>query len=96
MNDPRFDLDVEYYQFGGTYLFDGMHRYVRHPNYLGEIMIYESFAMMVWHWLPVVVLAWVWLGLFAVNMTVKEASMSRYTEWAAYKKRTWWLIPFVL
>jgi len=27
---------------------------------------------------------------------VKEASMSRYPEWAAYKKRTWWLIPFVL
>jgi protein-S-isoprenylcysteine O-methyltransferase Ste14 len=75
---------------------DGMHRYVRHPNYLGEIMIYGSFAMMVWHWLPVVVLAWVWLGLFSVNMTIKEASMSRYPEWASYKKRTWWLIPFVL
>ncbi len=75
---------------------DGMHRYVRHPNYLGEIMIYGSFAMMVWHWLPVVVLAWVWLGLFAVNMTMKEASMSRYAEWAAYKKRSWWLVPYLL
>jgi protein-S-isoprenylcysteine O-methyltransferase Ste14 len=75
---------------------NGMHRYVRHPNYLGEIMIYGSFAMMVWHWLPVVVLAWVWLGLFAINMIMKEASMSRYPEWAAYKKRTWWLLPFVL
>ena len=38
----------------------GMFRYVRHPNYLGEMMIYGSFALMVWHWLPVVVLAWVW------------------------------------
>ena len=75
---------------------DGMHRYVRHPNYLGEIMIYGSFALMVWHWLPVVVLAWVWLGVFAINMIMKEASMSRYPEWAAYRKRTWWLIPFVL
>jgi len=27
---------------------------------------------------------------------MKEASMSRYGEWAAYKKRTWWLLPFVL
>jgi protein-S-isoprenylcysteine O-methyltransferase Ste14 len=75
---------------------DGMHRYVRHPNYLGEIMIYGSFAMMVWHWLPVLVLAWVWLGLFAVNMVMKEASMSRYPDWAAYKKRTWWLVPYVI
>ena len=24
------------------------------------------------------------------------ASMSRYPEWTAYKKRTWWLIPFEL
>lgn len=75
---------------------DGMHRWVRHPNYLGEMMIYASFAMMAWHWFPVLVLAWVWVGLFAVNMVMKEASMSRYPEWLAYKKRSWWLIPFVL
>ena len=75
---------------------DGMHRYVRHPNYLGEMMIYGSFALLVWHWYPALVLAWVWLGLFAVNMTLKEASMSRYPEWAAYKKRSWWLLPGVL
>lgn len=75
---------------------DGMHRYVRHPNYLGEMMIYGSFALMVWHWLPALVLAWVWLGLFAVNMVMKEASMSRYPEWAAYKKRSWWLVPGIL
>ena len=75
---------------------DGMHRYIRHPNYLGEMMIYGSFAMMVGHWLPWLWLAYVWLGLFAVNMVMKEASMSRYPDWAAYKQRSWWLIPFVL
>lgn len=75
---------------------DGMHKYIRHPNYLGEMMIYGSFALMVWHWLPAVVLAWVWGGLFTVNILMKEASMSRYPEWAAYKKRTWWLVPYVL
>jgi hypothetical protein len=45
------------------------------------MMIYGSFALMVWHWLPVVILAWVWGGLFAVNMVFKETSMSRYPEW---------------
>jgi hypothetical protein len=69
---------------------------VSQPDYLGEMMIHGSFAMMVWHWLPVVVLAWIWLGIFAVNVIMKEASMSRYPERAAYKKRSWWLIPFVL
>ncbi|MBC7917990.1 MAG: DUF1295 domain-containing protein [Rhodoferax sp.] len=75
---------------------DGVHRYIRHPNYAGEMMIYASFAMLVWHWFPVAVLAWVWLGVFTPNMLMKEASMSRYPEWAAYKKRSWWVIPFVL
>ena len=56
---------------------DGMFRYVRHPNYLGEMMIYASFALMVWHWLPLVVLTWVWLGVFAPNMALKEASLAR-------------------
>ena len=72
---------------------DGMHRYVRHPNYLGEMLIYASFALMVWHWLPVLVLAWVWIGLFAVNMIVKEASLSRYPGWEEYRKNSKWLLP---
>jgi protein-S-isoprenylcysteine O-methyltransferase Ste14 len=75
---------------------DGMHRYVRHPNYLGEMTIYTSFALMVWHWLPALVLAWVWLGVFAPNMILKEVSLSRYPEWAAYRARSWWLLPGIL
>jgi protein-S-isoprenylcysteine O-methyltransferase Ste14 len=72
---------------------NGMHRYIRHPNYLGEMLIYASFALMVWHWLPVLVLTWVWIGLFAVNMMIKEASLSRYPQWKEYKKRSKWLLP---
>ena len=75
---------------------DGMFRYVRHPNYLGEMMIYGSFALMVWHWIPALVLAFVWSTLFATNMAMKEASLSRHASWAEYRRRTWWLLPFVL
>jgi len=63
-----------------------MFRYICHPNYLGEMTIYGSFALMVWHWLPFVVLAWVWGGSFAVNIRLKEASMSRYSDWEQYKQ----------
>ena len=75
---------------------DGIFRYVRHPNYLGEMMIYLSFALMVWHWLPLVALAWVWSGLFAVNIILKEVTMSRYPEWEQYKKHSWRLLPPIL
>ncbi|MFT3807819.1 methyltransferase family protein [Arenimonas sp.] len=75
---------------------DGMFRYIRHPNYLGEMMIYGSFALMVWHWLPALVLAWVWGTLFATNMAMKEASLSRHPGWTQYRRRSWWLVPFVV
>lgn len=66
---------------------------VRHPNYLGEMMLYAAFALLVRHWLPWAVLAWVWLGVFVPNMVAKEASMSRYPEWPAYVRRTGMLLP---
>lgn len=72
---------------------DGLHRYVRHPNYLGEIMVYGSFALLVRHWLPWVVLAAIWLLVFWPNMAMKEHSMSRYEGWPAYRRRTGWLLP---
>ena len=77
-------------------IIDGMFRYVRHPNYLGEMLIYASFALLVQHWLPWLVLAVVWSGLFAVNMAMKEASLARHAEWPAYRARTWWLLPGLL
>ena len=73
----------------------GLFRHVRHPNYLGEMMLYASFAMVANHWIPWVVLAWVWGFLFSTNMVLKEASMSRYPQWAAYKARTGMLLPKV-
>ncbi len=66
---------------------------VRHPNYLGEMMLYGAFAALTMHWAPWLVLAWIWLGVFVPNMIAKERSMSRYPEWAAYAQRTGFLLP---
>ena len=71
----------------------GMFRYIRHPNYLGEMMIYGSYALVVWHWFPWLVLAMVWGLVFLTNMKLKEASMSRYPEWDAYYRRTGLVLP---
>ena len=73
-----------------------MYRFIHHLNGLGEMATYGSFALMMWHWLPFVVLAWVWTKLFAVNIRLKEASMSRYPEWEQYKRHTWLLLPLVI
>jgi len=72
---------------------EGLFKYIRHPNYLGEIMLYASYAMIIQHWIPWAILAWVWIGVFLVNILQKEASMSRYPEWADYKMQSGMLIP---
>jgi protein-S-isoprenylcysteine O-methyltransferase Ste14 len=72
---------------------DGMFRYVRHPNYLGEILVYASFALLVWHWLAWAILLAVWLLVFAPNMAMKEASLARHPGWAEYRRGSGWLLP---
>lgn len=71
----------------------GMFARVRHPNYLGEMMLYAAYALMVRHWIPWLILAWVWGGVFLTNMLHKEASMSRHPEWESYRARTGMLLP---
>jgi protein-S-isoprenylcysteine O-methyltransferase Ste14 len=74
---------------------DGFFARVRHPNYLGEMLVYAAFAVLAGHWAPWAVLAWMWGGVFVPNMLRKEASMARYPEWAAYRARTGFLWPGV-
>jgi protein-S-isoprenylcysteine O-methyltransferase Ste14 len=71
----------------------GMFSRIRHPNYLGEMMLYAAYAILVGHWIPWAVLAWVWIVLFRTNMLMKEASMSRYPEWEAYRAHTGMILP---
>lgn len=73
---------------------DGMFRYVRHPNYLGEMMLYSAYALLVQHWIPWAILAYFWTTLFLVNMLMIEWSISRYPEWEDYKARTGMLLPW--
>uniref|UniRef100_A0A7S3AQT7 Steroid 5-alpha reductase C-terminal domain-containing protein n=1 Tax=Haptolina ericina TaxID=156174 RepID=A0A7S3AQT7_9EUKA len=74
---------------------DGPFALCRHPNYLGEMMVYGGFAAMVPHWIPWAVLAWVWLEGFLPNMLLKEASMSRYPNWDQYYRSTGMLLPWL-
>jgi protein-S-isoprenylcysteine O-methyltransferase Ste14 len=72
---------------------NGFFARVRHPNYLGEMMLYGAFAVVAGHLVPWLVLAWVWGGLFIPNMLRKEYSMKRHDGWAAYKAHSGFLLP---
>jgi protein-S-isoprenylcysteine O-methyltransferase Ste14 len=65
----------------------------RNTNYLGELLTYLSFALLAMHWLPYVVLAGFGFGVFLPNMRKKDASLSRYPGFAAYRERSGILLP---
>ena len=67
----------------------------RHPNYLGEMLIYGAFALVVGHWLPWLILAAIWGLFFLPNMLAIEASLSRFPEYEAWRERTGFLLPRV-
>jgi protein-S-isoprenylcysteine O-methyltransferase Ste14 len=49
-----------------------MFKYNRNPNYLGEIMIYSSFAFIASNLTGYFILAFIWLLVFLPNILVKD------------------------
>ena len=72
---------------------EGFYARMRHPNYLGEMLIYGSFALMVRHWIPWVILGVIWTFVFMTNIAAQEVSLSKHPGWAAYTARTGLLCP---
>jgi steroid 5-alpha reductase family enzyme len=79
----------------GHLVTDGLFRRTRNPNYFGELLIYVGFTMLAMHWLPLLVLGAVVLGVWLPNMRKKDRSLSRYVEFAAYRARTRLFVPYV-
>lgn len=78
---------------GGALIEDGLFSRTRNPNYFGEILIYVAFAILAAHWIAFVIVA-VWAFVFfGRGMLAKEKSLSRYPGYAAYRARSWPLIP---
>lgn len=74
----------------------GLFKYTRNPNYLGEVMIYSSFAWLAGHWLGWCVVAYAVISTFMPNMLQKDASISRHPGWDAYQAQSGLLIPWRL
>lgn len=68
---------------------EGMFYYSRNPNYLGEIMLYSSFAILVGDLRAWVILLSVWGTAFNMNMYLKdETSLKLKDGWDVYSKRS--------
>ena len=72
---------------------EGFFARCRNTNYLGEIFIYTSFALLAQHWLPFAILSFFAVIVFVPNMRKKDNSLSRYPDFEEYKANSGLLLP---
>ncbi|MBL7851438.1 MAG: DUF1295 domain-containing protein [Cyclobacteriaceae bacterium] len=77
----------------GQLITEGFFARNRNTNYLGELLIYTSFALLAMHWIPFVVLAAFVAFVFVPNMIRKDKSLSRYPGFASYRQRSGFFLP---
>jgi protein-S-isoprenylcysteine O-methyltransferase Ste14 len=78
-----------------TLITGGLFKRLRNPNYLGELLIYLSFALVAFHPLPFVILALAVIVIWLPYMRRKDRSLSRYPGFEEYRRRSWLLLPFL-
>ena len=75
----------------------GLYRSIRHPAYLGELMVFLGIGLAFANWISLLVLLVCPFIAFHIRMNVEEKVLldhfaARYTE---YRKRTWRLVPWL-
>jgi len=76
---------------------DGLYAYMRNPNFLGEILIYISFALAIgadneYWYLPWIATANV-VAMLLPRMVTKDRRMSRYPDFAEWSQSAGFLLP---
>ena len=72
---------------------DGFFARCRNTNYLGELMIYCGFGLLTASWVGFIGITLFFVFVFIPNMLKKDKSLSRYPEFAEYKKRSGLILP---
>eukprot|EP01084_Bolivina_argentea_P090221 162611_1 len=72
---------------------NGFFKLCRHPNYVGEILIYSSFVLVSGHWISCLSISTIILPYVIDGYLKKEKSLSRYQNWKQYKLNTFAFIP---
>ncbi|KAG9415130.1 hypothetical protein AC1031_008555 [Aphanomyces cochlioides] len=72
---------------------DGWLTWSRNTNYLGEMLMYTSYALLAKHWFPSIYLLCMWTIVFVSNMVKKDISIWAKEGGAAYVQRSGFLFP---
>ena len=72
---------------------DGFFKNIRNTNYLGEILIYLSFAILSMSFIPFAILALFFFVVFLQRMIKKDKSLTKYSSFKEYKQISGLLFP---
>ena len=75
----------------------GLYRHLRHPAYLGELLIFVGIGLAFANWVSLVSLIVFPLIALGVRMNVEEEALSEHfaARYLEYRQRTWRLIPWL-
>jgi protein-S-isoprenylcysteine O-methyltransferase Ste14 len=76
---------------------EGLFRYSRHPNYLGDLISFSGMCLIAGAWITAIVPALMLAGFVFGNIPMLEAHLrEKYgAEFESYARRMWRLIPYV-
>ena len=72
---------------------DGFFKNIRNTNYLGEVLIYLSFAILSMSFIPFLILGIFFLLVFIPRMLKKDKSLSKYKSFKDYKSKSGLIFP---
>ena len=64
----------------------------RNPNFLGEMMLYSSFAFLVDNSYAFIILIFIWSTIFVSRIILKENSLAKKVGYAEYQKNSYLLV----
>ena len=76
---------------------DGPYKYVRHPGYLGTILLWVGAGLATVNWIVAVLVTFTFVAAYRYRINAEERMLvaSFGEQYAAYKEHTWRLIPFI-
>ena len=78
----------------GNLIDNGMWLYLRQPNYIGEMLLYISLALLTRSFLALIVIIWQLKLIFIPNIKRIEKRLSRYPQWKQYKAKTFSIVDY--
>ena len=74
----------------------GPYRFIRHPGYLGSILIWSGVAASTTNWIVLLIVLIVMFGVYIYRIQSEEKMLiSTNADYAEYRKQTWRLIPLI-